>query len=122
MKMLFVVGLGSFIGGVLRYSISLMMQSRLQHFPWNTFLVNIVGCFLIGLLFGYADKSGMSANLKLFLGTGLLGGFTTFSAFSMESFRMLQLNAYGNVAMYVLGSVVFGLGATFLGVLLGKLI
>ena len=118
MKAILIVGLGSFLGGSFRYLISLLLQNKLQVFPWNTFAVNLAGCFLIGLVYGMADRNGMSDSMKLFLGTGLLGGFTTFSAFSMESLRLLQLNLFTNAILYILCSLILGLGLTYLGYLL----
>ena len=119
-KAVLIAGLGSFIGGTLRYVISLLMQNKLQAFPWNSFLVNLAGCFLIGLLFSYAEKSGMHPAVKLFLGTGMLGGFTTFSAFSIETLRLVQINAHTSAVLYVLSSVILGLVLTYVGFLLGS--
>lgn len=115
MKAVLIVGLGSFIGGSFRYVISLLLQNKLQVFPWNTFAVNLAGCFLIGLIYGMAEQRGMSDLMKLFLGTGLLGGFTTFSAFSIECIRMFQMNLFLNATLYIVFSLIFGLCLTFLG-------
>lgn len=121
MKILLAIGSGSFIGGTCRYLISLFFQQRIQGvFPWATFSVNILGCFLIGIVFSAFEKGDMSNDWKLFLATGILGGFTTFSAFSMES---LQLMRSGNAMLamsYVLTSVVIGIVFSFLGYTLMK--
>lgn len=121
MKILFAIGSGSFIGGACRYLISLLFQQKIQGvFPWATFSVNLIGCFLIGIVFSAFEKGDISGDWKLFLATGVLGGFTTFSAFSMES---LQLLRSGNAMMamsYVLLSVVLGIVFSFLGYTLIK--
>lgn len=97
-KEILLVGLGSCVGGVLRYLVSLLMKTAGGGFPWGTFTVNILGCLLIGLLWGLGSKS-LSPQLMLLLSVGLCGGFTTFahqargahhSTFSRESLAMLQ--------------------------------
>jgi fluoride exporter len=121
-KILLLIGTGSFIGGVLRYWVSFPFLHRYPHgFPWGTLLVNIIGCFCIGILYGYAEKGFLPKEWRLFLATGVLGGFTTFSAFSNESVTLFNNGQYGYVMLYVLGSVMVGLLATFLGVYIGRL-
>jgi CrcB protein len=86
MKIILAIGIGSFIGGILRYLLSLFIQNKfLSAFPFGTMSVNILGCFLIGLVFGLSDRGNISMEARLFLATGFLGGFTTFSAFSNET-------------------------------------
>lgn len=122
MKILLLIGTGSFIGGVLRYWVSFPFLHKYPHgFPWGTLLVNIIGCFLIGLLYGYAEKGQFPKEWRLFLATGVLGGFTTFSAFSNETVTLFNNGQYGYVMTYVLSSVMVGLLATLLGVYLGRL-
>jgi fluoride exporter len=122
MKILLAVGLGSFIGGVLRYLLSVFIQTRAAAgFPFGTLGVNIVGCFLIGLVAALLSRGGLTAEWRPFLVTGILGGFTTFSAFSLESVYMLQAEQYGQAILYILASVVLGLLATFAGMWLVKL-
>ncbi|MBX0333054.1 fluoride efflux transporter CrcB [Pontibacter sp. HSC-14F20] len=122
MKILLAIGAGSFIGGVGRYLLSQFIQTKnLTQFPVGTLVVNIVGCFLIGLVFGFAAKGNLSEEWRLFLATGILGGFTTFSAFSLESVYMLQTEQYGQAILYILASVLLGLLATFAGMWLVKL-
>ena len=95
-KSFLIVGIGSFIGGTLRYGIStLMKQVCHQGFPWGTLLVNLLGCLVIGVLYALFSKySSLSNPWCLLLTTGLCGGFTTFSTFANESIQMLQ---QGNV-------------------------
>ncbi|MDR0828889.1 MAG: fluoride efflux transporter CrcB [Prevotellaceae bacterium] len=114
MKLILLIGTGSFFGGICRYLISLAMQGK-GLFPYGTLIVNILGCFLIGLVFSLAAKLNFSNETKLFLTTGFLGGFTTFSAFSNETFLLLKNAQYFSATAYVLCSVLIGLAATFLG-------
>jgi len=119
MKLILAIGTGSFIGGILRYLISQFMLVRFPSaFPFGTFAVNIIGCFFIGLVFGLADKGSIAPAWRLFLATGLLGGFTTFSAFSNETVVLLRDGQIGYAAAYVVSSVLLGLLATFMGTIL----
>lgn len=116
-KSLLIVGTGSFIGGAMRYLLSTLMKSVCgQGFPWGTLMVNLLGCFLFGMLFAVFGKSSATDNtLYLLLTTGICGGFTTFSTFANESVQMLQQgNTWGFVG-YVATSVVAGLALIALG-------
>ena len=116
-KSLLIVGTGSFIGGAMRYLLSTLMKSVCgQGFPWGTLMVNLLGCFLFGMLFAVFGKSNATDNtLYLLLTTGVCGGFTTFSTFANESVQMLQQgNTWGFVG-YVATSVVAGLALIALG-------
>ena len=116
-KSLLIVGTGSFIGGAMRYLLSTLMKSACgQGFPWGTLMVNLLGCFLFGVVFAVFGKSNATDNtLYLLLTTGVCGGFTTFSAFANESVQMLQQgNTWGFVG-YVATSVVAGLALIALG-------
>lgn len=117
MKLILAIGSGSFIGGVLRYLISLAVQERiLSTFPYGTMTVNMVGCFLIGVVFGLSDRGNMTQEWRLFLATGVMGGFTTFSAFSNETVNMLRDGQLVYALIYVAGSILLGITATFLGI------
>jgi CrcB protein len=121
MRIVLAIGAGSFIGGIARYLLSLFVQERVfTTFPFGTMVVNILGCFLIGLVFGIADRGSMSQEWRLFLATGILGGFTTFSAFSNETVGMLRDGQFWYASAYVLGSVVLGLVATLIGIMIVK--
>lgn len=121
MRLILLIGAGSFIGGVLRYLTAQWVQGKfLSAFPFGTLSVNIAGCLAIGLVFGLSERTNMGAEWRLFLATGLCGGFTTFSAFSNETFNMLRDGQYAYALIYIAISVVFGLLATFLGYLLTK--
>jgi CrcB protein len=116
-KQLLLVGLGGSIGSMVRYATSLLIRSKL--FPFATLSVNIIGCFIIGLVFAMSIKGeGISDNWKLFLATGICGGFTTFSAFSLENMGLLQSGRIGVALIYIILSIVLGVAATFLGYLL----
>jgi fluoride exporter len=122
MKILLAIGAGSFIGGVLRYLLSLLVQTKfLSTFPFGTLTVNIIGCFLIGLVFGLTDKGSLTQEWRLFLATGLLGGFTTFSAFSIESLSLFRDGQFFYATAYISSSVVAGIIATFIGFAIIKL-
>ena len=123
MKIILAIGAGSFIGGTCRYLLSQFIQTRTTiPFPFATLTVNIIGCLLIGVVFGLGAKGGMTPEWRLFLATGVLGGFTTFSAFSYETVHMLQNGQISNAILYILASVLLGLLATFLGFWLVKLV
>ncbi len=111
------VALGGGMGACARFALSgwLMPFTLQEKFPWPTFSVNVLGCLLAGALFALGEKHHlMSANLRLFLFTGLLGGFTTFSAFGVETFFLLRRGDYLIAGMYVLCSIAAGLAALIL--------
>ena len=91
-------------------------------FPWGTLTVNIAGSFVIGLLATLADEAGdLGPGARAFLVTGVLGGFTTFSAFSLETLRLVEDRELARAALYVAGSVLLSLAAAFLGIVVGRL-
>ena len=111
-----IVGIGSGIGGICRYLISLFMGHVGNGFPWGTFTVNVVGCLLIGILWGVTSRfQNLSPAFSLFLMVGFCGGFTTFSTFSKEGLTMLQANNCLLFSLYAIGSVVLGIMAVSLG-------
>ena len=117
-KEILIVGVGSFVGGALRYilSVGLSKLGRLWAFPIGIMVINILGCFLIGVLYGYFKSKATTAPvLPLLLMTGVLGGFTTFSTFSFETVQLLQQNEWLKAALYVVGSVGLGVAACYLG-------
>ncbi len=117
-KILLLIGTGSFIGGVFRYLVSFPLMHKYPHgFPWGTLVVNVIGCLLIGMLYAYADRWYFPKEWRLFLVTGILGGFTTFSAFSNETITLAQNGHMSSAILYVVTSILLGLGATWLGVM-----
>jgi CrcB protein len=122
-KIFLLIGAGSFIGGGLRYLLSFPLLHKYPHgFPWGTFLVNILGCLLIGFLYGCSERYAVPKEWRLFLATGVLGGFTTFSAFSNETVTLFNNGQYAYAVSYVLSSVLIGVTATFLGLLAARMI
>lgn len=106
-------GLGGAIGSMLRLGISVLIKP-VNHFPIATLSVNCIGSFLIGIFAGMAIKES-HPNLYLFLATGICGGFTTFSAFSLEGMQLLQQQKTGIYLIYAMGSIALGLFFAWLG-------
>jgi len=117
---LLLVAFGGALGSVARYgSIQLMLRLHPQPFPLGTMAVNIIGSFAIGVLMArFAAAESESA--QLFLVTGILGGFTTFSAFSWDVLVLVQRGSWGQAALYVAGSMAFSLAAVAIGFALAK--
>lgn len=120
MNWLLVVG-GGMVGAPLRYLTDRTVQSRHDSvFPWGTFVVNLVGCLVLGLLTGAAIAGAADSHLRLLLGTGLCGALTTYSTFSYETLRLTETGARLYALFNVAGSVAAGLGAAFAGVALAQ--
>ena len=121
-RTLFLVAIGGALGSVLRYAFSWFIQQHQNgNFPWGTFLVNITGCLLIGFFVGWALRTGNTRSEGiLFLTTGFCGGFTTFSAFSLENIHLIRNNQWQQALAYTSASLAFGLLATFVGISLVK--
>lgn len=118
MMNLLLVATGGAIGASLRHLANLAaLRFASPGFPWSTMLVNIAGSLAMGLLVGWLARrsSGSSAEIRLFLATGLLGGFTTFSAFSLDFAVLWERNAIAQAGLYVVGSVGLSLVAVFAG-------
>ena len=120
MKIL-LVAVGSGLGGVLRYLVPSWIGAA-KGFPWATLTVNVGGSLLIGILSGLLARHGGSSAeaVRAFAVVGFCGGFTTFSTFSNETFRLIESNQWLSAAVYVGVSVVAGLAAVFLGYLISK--
>lgn len=116
MKELLLVCIGSFFGGGARYLVGKVVQSLVAvSFPWGTMAVNVVGCFLIGLLSGLSIGGHVSPTTKLVLVTGFCGGFTTFSTFMNENLLLGRDGAMLSAALYTLLSLALGLIAVIIG-------
>ena len=112
------VGLGGAIGAMARHLLGgwVLHHTAQGRFPAGTFAVNVLGCLLIGALAGLAERHALaSPSLRVFLFTGVLGGFTTFSAFGLETLYLLRRGETGVAAAYVAGSVLLGLAAVWIG-------
>lgn len=119
MRQILFVALGGAFGSVARYGAGVAMARLLGlAFPWGTLTVNILGALAIGVLTARIDPS--HEDLRLLLGVGVLGGFTTFSTFSLEAVRMVQQHQSGAAVLYVGASLILGLGACWLGLVLGR--
>lgn len=118
MRDILLVGTGGFLGSVFRFLLggAVTRASGASTFPYGTLAVNLLGCLTIGVLAGLAEsRSMLSSETRLFLMTGLLGGFTTFSAFAYESYFLGRQNAWPALLANIGISAVAGLGAVWLG-------
>jgi len=121
MKIILAIGIGSCIGGISRYLVSQFIQNKfLSSFPFGTLGVNLIGCFLIGIIFGLSERGNFTMEWRLFLVTGVLGGFTTFSSFSNETVGLLRDGQIWHAFIYISFSIIIGLLATFIGISLIK--
>jgi len=116
------VTVGAGIGGALRYVIGGWIAERWgTSFPWHTFAINIGGAFLLGAVMALSvERSVLPASARFFLGVGVLGGFTTFSTLSYESLALIERGLVGQAVGNVLGSVVLGVFAAALGMIVGR--
>ncbi len=113
--LLLAVAVGSAVGGVARYALTLLVQRDVA-FPVGTLLVNVLGCLIIGMIFEYASTTGrVSPEARVLLTSGFCGGFTTFSTFSVESVELLGAGLWQRASLYVCISVLVGLGAVWAG-------
>jgi CrcB protein len=115
----FSIALGGALGALLRHVVTTLAQSQLgDPFPWGTLTVNVIGSFLIGVLFQVFDEMTISTDVKLLLATGGLGAFTTFSTYSLETFRLIEGGKIELGLLNLAVSTVVGLTAVFLGIYL----
>lgn len=116
------VGLGGLIGAVLRYMAATWVQGHLGgEFPYGTLAVNVIGCLLIGILAGYAEvRRPLSAEAQAFLVIGMLGGFTTFSAFGIDTINLLRDGSYFAGVVNVVFQIASGLAAVIIGLRLAQ--
>jgi len=124
LKNVLIIGMGGFLGTISRYLSTVYVHKWVAiSFPLGTFLVNILGCFLIGLFYGISEKSEFMTNeWRLFLTIGFCGGFTTFSTFANDNLMMVKDQQFLYMALYTIGSVALGLLMVYLGQLLIKTI
>ena len=121
MNIILAVGLGSFVGGLLRYGVSRLFHTDpVPTFPLGTLTVNLLGCLIIGVIIGYAAKTNVSREWMLFWTTGLLGGFTTFSTFSIETVMMFRTGLHWQALLYIALSIILGLSLTLAGFLMSR--
>src|SRR5574344_2441795 len=123
-KEILFVGIGSSLGGIVRYLISkYLLNVTGSSFPIGTLIVNLLGCLIIGLLYGLFDRGNlMNTNLRLFLTVGFCGGFTTFSTFMGDNFQLIKAGNLFYSSVYLAASIICGYLLLFLGYSLIKLI
>lgn len=123
LKTLLIIGTGGFLGSISRYGINLLSTKLWgTGFPWGTLAVNIIGSFLIGIVYGMAVKHDwLSPDLRLFLAIGFCGSFTTFSTFSYDIIQLLNSGHFLQTTAYIAGSIILGLMAVFAGIGLFKM-
>lgn len=116
-KSILIVGAGGFVGTALRYLVNVICRQAFNSdFPVATFIVNIVGSLLIGMIFGIAEKTELLTNAQiLLLATGFCGGFTTFSAFANETFLLGSEGNWAISGIYLAASIVMGIAAVWVG-------
>ena len=121
-KNFLIIGLGGAAGSMLRYAVQKIFNIQsAAAFPTGTLLVNISGCFLIGILWGIASRTlSWNEEMKLLLMTGFCGGFTTFSAFTLEGIGLLKESKTALFIIYITASVIGGLLATLIGIRIAK--
>ncbi|WP_289290846.1 fluoride efflux transporter CrcB [Bacteroides sp. CG01] len=126
MKEIVYIFIGGGVGSVLRYLAQISINERMSGigfpFSWGTFIVNIAGSFLIGLFYSVSERWNLSMEMRLFLTTGLCGGFTTFSTFSNDGLSLLRGEFYSTFLLYALLSIGLGLVAVMAGGAAGKLL
>ena len=116
MKSFLLVFLGGGLGSALRYLVASAMNQYSKVLPFGTFTVNIIGCLLIGMILGYAQRENtLTSNQTLLLATGFCGGFTTFSAFANENLELIKNGEIFNFSVYTICSILVGVLAVFIG-------
>jgi CrcB protein len=121
MQNIALIGAGGALGALLRYGLSGLAHLFLgETFPWGTLTVNVVGCFFIGLFWAFSERSPMTPAVRIFLLTGTLGAFTTFSTFGLETFSLLRDGEIALAAGNILAHNVIGLAAVIAGFFLAR--
>lgn len=115
LQIILAVAAGSAVGGTLRYVVALLLPTAVGRWPWPTLLVNLIGCFLLGLLSGWFSRYEPSPALRAFLTIGVCGGFTTFSSFINEDFQLFRSGQLLSAVAYPAVSFVLGLLLLILG-------
>jgi CrcB protein len=121
MKSILLVASGGAIGSVLRYLTALVFSApSFKNFPYSTLKVNLLGCYIIGLIWAIWIEKGSAETLRLFLMIGILGGFTTFSSFGLESFQLIKNGMLSSFIYYILITNIVGILLVYGGYLTGE--
>lgn len=122
-RSLLLIGLGGFFGSIGRY-LTAVLFTRIwaSTFPLGTIVANVLGCLLIGVVYGLSARMGwLNPEWRLFLATGFCGGYTTFSSFAFENADLLQSGQYWTFLLYLISSITLGITAVFLGIIITKI-
>ena len=124
MQKYLLIAMGGALGSVVRYWVGSTVSGRMgSRFPFGTFLVNITACLIIGFSLTYLSKRvELGPTWRYFVPIGFIGAYSTFSTYEWETFQTLRAGAFAMAALYAVGSLIFGLGATWLGVILADLV
>lgn len=122
-RIFLLIGIGGFIGSIARYATASWLTKLIPSvFPYGTFAANIIGCLVIGIVYGLSERfTWLTPEWRFFLATGLCGGYTTFSSFAYENINLLQDSDYFTFAAYSISSFAIGLLAVFGGITLTKI-
>lgn len=123
-KLYLLAGVGGFIGTLLRFGVQrLSVFWGLISFPFGTFAVNLLGSLVIGIVYGITERGNyLTPETRIFLATGICGGFTTFSSFTLDTLTLMRQGQHAYAATYVVASVLLGLAATYVGFTITKFI
>lgn len=119
-RIFLLIAVGGAIGSIARYLITTYF-AKFFPFPFGTFIINISGCLLIGIFYGLSERFNFTFEWRIFLTTGLCGGFTTFSAFAYENIKLLQTEQYFTFSLYSITSILLSLLAVWGGLSLTKI-
>ena len=115
------IGAGGFLGSLARYLVGVGVTQKLgSAWPWGTFLINLTGCFFIGLFFSYSAARGTAEAWRFLIPIGFIGAYTTFSTYVLEAVRLGQGGAWARAMSYVAASTIFGVAAIIVGMAAGK--
>lgn len=124
LRTILIVGTGGFIGSVMRYLVQFYVEKgMISTFPMGTLIANVAGSFIIGVIFALAEKGNiMNSEWRIFLTTGICGGFTTFSAFAYNNFMMIKEQSFLQLFLNIAGSLFLGILAVYIGIILVRAI